>query len=78
MGKEKPPQFKECCEDFFKANSLQNIYNDPLRHCAYCGHKLTHKQFAYANTHWPLKKWVQVRDEKTYCRTELRKFRGKP
>jgi hypothetical protein len=40
---------KGCCKDFFDANGLQGIENEPMQFCPSCGHKLTQKEFNHYN-----------------------------
>jgi len=47
----------DCCCWFWYANSLQNILNEPLQYCGYCGRKLTQKEFtAINNRQFPKRK----------------------
>ena len=35
----------DCCCYFWAYNSLQNVLNEPLQYCGYCGRRLTEEEF---------------------------------
>jgi len=49
---ERHTDLKECCRYFFGANSLQNILNEPIQYCGYCGRRLNKKDFRFLNDHF--------------------------
>ena len=63
---------KDCCKYFFKANDLQNILNQPLEYCGYCGRKLTKKEFARILKNGVDPKYQQVAIERADARNKLR------
>ena len=63
---------KECCKSFFKANELQNILNEPLQCCGYCGRKLTDKEFAKILKRGVVTVYQKTVMEKVNARNKLR------
>ena len=62
---------KECCDYFFKANDLQNILNQPLRCCGYCGRRLTTKEFKKVMDRGVDPAYKKVAEEKASARKQL-------
>ena len=60
---EKYTDLQECCRYYFGANSLQNILSEPLQYCAYCGRKLSNKDWKFLNDNYTdlfiIQEWVQ-------------------
>ena len=44
--------FKECCAYFWLSNNPQNILNQPIKYCGYCGTKLTPIKFKTVIMFW--------------------------